>query len=382
MSSNTRSRDLKLFFLARALGAIYFWGAFSIPYLVYRGFSTLEAFSLVGIYSLLVVILEFPTGVIGDIYGHKFSTTVSYILGALNMLIIAQPLPKFAYYLLIFSAATSASLISGSDDALLKTISKDFKRDLAYSRYLYQIIAFACLSLAGTLAAINFTLPLYITAIAWLIGFLVIRNIAADSKTANTANIFTQAFDSSRTVFTNLTLLGVVIYASVNSGFAISIKTLINSFGTNNPGFELRYITYLVGFGFLTRAISSRFYHLLDHINNRTLLATVSLIFVALYLLPPSYLSLFILGILNGTSNIISLRASLHINSLIGDHIRASVLSLKNLLSRLFSSLYLFGTGILLSGNNFRLLMLFTLIIYLLAGLTFAKLKSNGSKNS
>lgn len=373
--------DINRYLIGRSVSSAYFWGAISIPYLVYRGFSIAEAFSLIGLYSLLIVILEFPTGVIGDLYGHKLSIIISNLTGALVMFILAQDLPHYGYYLLIILAAISSSMLSGSDDALLKSISPNFSKSLATIRALEMLVASISIAAGGFIAKYSMPLPIFLTGVFWLLSLFFIFPIHNPHKLIKGANLFSASFVSLGVIFSSFSLLGLILYAGINGGFAMSIKTLINSFSPA-LGLDLGLIGLFVGLGMLMRAVFYQFSYLFAPVRNRNLFLLVLLNLIFLGLVPPGYLSLLLLCLVNGLTAVIGIRADLAINNLVADQIRASVLSFKNLFIRLFSSGYLFISGIAIESSYFRLLMLFTLIIYMLAGFGFVKLSRHGQQKT
>lgn len=364
------------YIIARSLGNLYFWGSISVPYLVFRGFSISGAFTLLSFYSLLVVALEFPTGVVGDLIGHKKTVILANLLGALNMLLLSLKLPLAGYYFTFSIAALATSLISGSDDAYLRSLSTDFRHDLAKVRKLGTVFAFISFTMAGFLAKINYTLPLIITAIAWIISNIILKPLPNDHiKQSGKGNIFRTAFTSLKYVKYNLPLIIVMFYGSLNEGFQLSIKTLINS-ATPALNIDIRYVGMIIGFGVLNRTLAYQLAHKLEFIRTKYLFYVSLLLFASISIINPGVISLILLALSNFSVSLMTLRTDLTIHDLISDPIRASVLSLKNLFVRLFSASYLFLSGFLINSNLLQLLMLITLIVYVITGLLALKLNN------
>lgn len=288
------------YILARALGNVYFWGAISIPYLIYRGFSIPGAFTLLSFYSILVVILEFPTGIIGDIYGHRQTVIAANLIGAISMALLALSLPLYGYYFIFVLNALSASLISGSDDAYLRSLSGNFRHDLAKVRKLGTVFAFFSFISAGFLAKINYSLPLLITSCTWVLASYIFSQLPTSKlKTSQTTgNIFQQAFKSLKYVWVSLPLIAVMVYGSLNEGYQFSIKTIINS-ATPALGIDIRYVGLIVGLGVLSRTIAYQFSARLEFFKTRYLFLTSIAIFSALTIISPSLLSLILIAISN-----------------------------------------------------------------------------------
>ena len=75
----------------------------------------------------MIVVLEYPTGVSGDQYSHKFSVLSGLLSTALGFFLLSM---DGSYLFFLFSSsfvALGLSLIYGSDTALLHSVSMDFK---------------------------------------------------------------------------------------------------------------------------------------------------------------------------------------------------------------------------------------------------------------
>lgn len=379
-SSNPTSGRL---IAARALGAVYFWGAISIPYLVHRGFTIQESFSLLGIYSLLVVLFEFPTGVIGDVWGHKFSVKLSFILGGISMLLLAMDVPKHVYYFQTILMALSSSLISGSDTALLRKVSSDFKKDLSAASTLENIIMSLTVAAGGFIAAYSLTLPLYITGITWIYAGYLIHNIHLTDKRheKTSGNVFTQALNSVSFVRGSVPLMAVLLYATVNSGYLFDVKTIINS-ASPKLGIDLRLVGLLVAASFVTRSLGYYLAQKIEHVRTKYLYTAVTGIFLSICIIPPGLISLSILALQNGLLAVIRIRTELTINDMVPDEVRASVLSLNNLLIRLMSGSYLFLAGYVLQILDIRYLIAATVPLYAAAGIGYVYLTKYHAKKT
>ncbi|GEM_PF-2304598 len=372
------SRLSSNFIISRSIGNFYFWGSVSVPYFVHRGFSLQAALSMIGIYAFLNVVFEFPTGVIGDVYGHKTAVVLSDILGTVAMLLLALPLPHIYYYGVITLLAIASSLISGSDIALLKSISTDFKRDLSRLKAQESIFLFMALSLAGFIGKINLVLPLLLTAFSWLTaGILVYRlTIPKTTRPLGSGNIYQTSISSIKQVLASIPLLAVILYASVNGGFMISSKTLINSL-TPFAGLDLSLVGLVVGLSMLARSFGYRYSRYLDKVRTRYIFLLSSCILFLVAFLPLSGSSIAILATLGALLALIELRSEVDINNLVPDYLRASILSLKNLLVRLFSALYLISTGIVLERWGFKSLILSTILVFTVTGFTYLRITKN-----
>ena len=113
-------RDLRRFYLFRLLATSYVWQPIMVPFQVSRGLDFGEIMLLGGLYSLVVMMVEIPTGAFADRLGRR----TSMMLGALTMVasslfayFFATDLPTFMVSEVL--ASLSMSLCSGADSAYL-----------------------------------------------------------------------------------------------------------------------------------------------------------------------------------------------------------------------------------------------------------------------
>ncbi len=114
---------------AKILSSGIFWISIVISYLKFKSIPTDQAYFLISLYSISVVILEYPTGVIGDTISHALSYKLGLLIISLSYLGLSLPGTFTSYAILMITAALGVSLISGSDDALLFSNSKSFEKD-------------------------------------------------------------------------------------------------------------------------------------------------------------------------------------------------------------------------------------------------------------
>ena len=84
MTAVTKIKIAKILYNAR------FWAAISVLYMMSRGFTTGEAFFIGGWYYLFSLLLEYPTGVIGDRFSHRLSVTLGYLILATGFFFMTE----------------------------------------------------------------------------------------------------------------------------------------------------------------------------------------------------------------------------------------------------------------------------------------------------
>jgi MFS family permease len=123
--------NIKTLYGVKALSWFYMAIAFLFPYYSSVGL-TLQDFLLVqSIFAIAVVLFEFPTGYIGDRFGHHRSIQLGLLCSTVGWLIMCFFHTFASFALAEICMALGAALVSGSDSALLyesaKIAEKNYK---------------------------------------------------------------------------------------------------------------------------------------------------------------------------------------------------------------------------------------------------------------
>ena len=76
-------------------------------------------------------VLEYPTGVVADYFGHKISHILGTFLAFISYLLFIVSTNIYWIVLVLFLVSVGRTLESRSDVAILHSISKNFKKDYA-----------------------------------------------------------------------------------------------------------------------------------------------------------------------------------------------------------------------------------------------------------
>ena len=122
------------------LKSLQFFGAVAVPYYLYRvEMDYLRMFTLEAAFSLAMMLLEVPTGIVADRWGRK----ISLVLGALAMGTGFLVFAFFRAFPVLLAAevlcAAGLTLLSGADRALVYETAKNAgmteKADILFARY-------------------------------------------------------------------------------------------------------------------------------------------------------------------------------------------------------------------------------------------------------
>jgi MFS family permease len=338
------------------LGACQFWLTSFVLYLNTRGFDAEYAYFLLGLYSIAIVIFEYPTGVIGDFFSHKISLSLGFGLLTLSLILISFAGSVYYYGFILILSALGSSLISGSDTALLHTASINFKADLSHVKFYSLLMSVTAITIGGFLSAMDLRYPLYASALSFFVAGAIL-SFAPNYRSERIAgNIFATSAEGFRHVVTNKELLALIKASSLLGAFFISLKWFYNPLFLELK-IPLNYWGVIIAVAGLLIAGGVWIFKKFPEKNIVIIFiaVTISIFFIGstnIVALP--ILAIFINQALRGY---IDTQLDIKIHHAIQKSVRASVMSLKSLLVRLGSSFMIFLFGIILAKSSFFILM-------------------------
>jgi MFS family permease len=222
--------DLTLYYISLVFSYSYFWIALAVPYLMWRGLTGIEAFSLMSLYQLVGVVIEYPTSVLGDRYGYRRVVILGNIFSALAMFILAQNGTYWHYFVGLAVLALGTGLMSGNEQGMLKQISSRVRYDTAKRSSIAEFVLFLSAIIGGWLGGISYTFALYLSGVLMLsavIPLLFIRN--QSTKKSSVHGIKKIILDGLRAL-TDRIFLQMFIVLAVFGGFFFTIKSIFGSF--------------------------------------------------------------------------------------------------------------------------------------------------------
>lgn len=367
--------NLRLFYASRILTSFYFWIAIAIPYLTYRGLTPVESFGLISIYNFLGVLFEYPTGVVGDKFGYKKMLFLSNIITFLSMLVLASNGGYWVYLFGLVLLALGSGLLSGNDVGLLKSVSLNVKKDTANYYSNTDFVLFLSSVLAGFVSKISFELALYLSGF-----FILAANIPlyfVKSEEGPKPESFRKIISGSVTALKNNKMIQMFIFTTFFGGFIFTIKSIFGSLG---KVFELdvSLIGFIVGLGGLSSSIAARLYSkkLSEKIIFPALLIPVIMFIIATVQIP--YVIIFSLLATHFLFGFIISKIDGDLHEMVSDSIRASLFSLRRLVTRLMASIFLFLYGIAINVGGLPLIFsILTVLFSVVVLITWKYLANN-----
>lgn len=347
--------DIRLYFISVVFSYSYFWIALAIPYLTSRGLSGVETFSLMSLYQLVGVVIEYPTSVIGDRYGYRRTVILGNIFSAISMFVLVQPGTYWYYAFGLLLNAVGTSLMSGNEQGMLKEISNQVRRDTALRSSVAEFVLFLSAIIGGWLGGISYSLALYISG--GLILFTVIPLLAIRTRRVKQASVHStkEIISDGLSSLKNATFQQLFLILAIFGGFFFTIKSIFGSFG-ELYNYPVEQIGFIVGLGALFRSAGSALYAKYESLIKLPLLIGMSAMIISLTLASPTLIVLILLFFQLLVGYVLS-SIDGDIQDLASDHIRSSLFSFKRLIMKLFSSAYLFIYGFMVDIGQFSLMM-------------------------
>ncbi len=167
-----------------------FWSIWSVN-VIDQGHTYFDACIALAIYLLVIALLEIPTGMIGDRFGHKKTTMVGIIVSTLGFFLLSVRGPNSFLYASLATAALGISLCNGSKQVWFidaaKSVDETFNRDrlfvdLEIPRRIAQIVG---AYIGSGLNHINPAYTWYAIAFSGLAAALVARKTMAGKGHTN-----------------------------------------------------------------------------------------------------------------------------------------------------------------------------------------------------
>lgn len=185
------ARDLRLFYLFRLLATSYLWAPLFVFFMSSRGLAFDEVMLLSVAYSVVVILVEVPTGALADRIGRRHSMMLGALAMSASCIVSYNAYTMGAFLVAEVLAATSMALCSGADSAYLFDLLDNNGRGHEYARreghasavHLFGSMA-ACAA-GGLLGAVDLSLPYLVNAGTAGIAFVIALSMRDEKRRKN-----------------------------------------------------------------------------------------------------------------------------------------------------------------------------------------------------
>jgi MFS family permease len=211
---NTRSNITKLYAFSFLQMTLFPMAIITLFWKDRIGLSLTQILLLQGILSIVMVVMEYPSGYISDRIGYRVSLTLSALLGMVGWGIYTVAVSFLDVMAAEILLGISLAFISGSDSALLYETLKQEGTEHLYARHQGRMSGYAQggealgAVFAGVLYAYAPLLPFFLQVGVWLLALLLTRSmVEPPRKITSPASHLAEALRSTRYAFVENKLL-------------------------------------------------------------------------------------------------------------------------------------------------------------------------------
>lgn len=342
---------------------------------------------LQAVYSIVIVILEIPSGYLADVWGRKRTMLLGAVMGTAGFVMYGFSYGFYGFLVAEIILGIGQSCVSGADSAMLYDSLKERKLQHNYSRFegritsLGNVAEAAAALLSIALVTVSLRTPYYgqilVAAIA-VPAALTLREPERHKKLMN--NDFREILDVSKFALIGSRVLRRNILFSAFTGCAtLTMAWFAQKFFEYNE-IDKMWFGLLWAALNLTVAFASFFAYRLESLLRPS--GTIILVSLAI---PIGYLALSVSGLVSGLIILFVFYLVRgyatpvlkdYINRVTGSEVRATVLSVRNFIIRInfsiagpllgwVNDIYDLPTALLLGGIIFLVLNVFTGILFL-----------------
>ncbi len=329
-----------------------------------NGLNMTQIMSLQSIFAITAVILEIPSGYFSDIHGRRKSIIISSIFFFFAIVAYATGSSYLQFAIAELCFGIAVSFISGSDHALLYDTLVDIKKEKQYKKILGDSIAIYMMSIAagniigGYVGQINLRWTFYIMLPLYFLNIFVAISYKEPKRhklIIEKNYMHTLLKILKEDIINNKKLRWIIIYSSLVYSFAQAALWLYQPY-FQHIGLTITQFGFVFASFQVVAALSSKSAHIIENKIGRKISLISLMLFTALGYLLMSYVT-FIFGFVfcylhqfvRGFSKV---TINDEINQLTNSKIRATVLSVKSMASRLIYAIIGPIVGIIIDKVN------------------------------
>lgn len=365
------------------LSEFYLIAPILIPYYVSHNLNSTQVFTIQGIYALLILLLEVPSGYLADVWDRKMTLVLGSAFFPLGLGIYVFG-NSFWFFILAESVlAVANSMRSGCDSALIYDTLLELQQENKYKKLEGRAFFYARIGssssavLGGLFALISLNLPFYINIAAGT-AMLPLALLMQEPERGKpiAGNPFLEILKICRSCFTHPRLRYLILYAGLILSTGITgIWAYFLYY--ESMGISVGYFGILFAAFHLASAIGSHKAHVIEERMGKNLTLFLFLLIAPMFVLLGVIKSIYLFPLILFNAFIWGLSFPVlmgHINLLIGSEIRATVLSVAQMtgslsfvvLAQIFGRLtdrFSLSTSFVVMGGYFFIYGLFMALI-------------------
>ena len=339
--------NIRLAYILTFLAECY-WPSVAALFFYLRYFSFAQIAILWAIQAATANILEVPTGAFADIVGRKTSIALSFVVGAISLLIFPFTTAFWVFVILEMMKGLGNALYSGSMEALVYDSLKEEGKENNYPKVAanFETVNWASWALSaiggGYLYYWQYQSPWLIQGVMFIVAAILAIKLVEpkiDSVKFELKTIIKQNIVGLRELFQNSRMTRITLQLAVIGAGYIIASNILGASQARQYGMDARGTGWLFGVGCIFSVVASRYY-----VKLKSWLGEKKLVIITAVLLLISFLVAKYVGLVAGSALIIMRIASsstfrntrtVIVNEWISSKNRATALSTLSLLTQI-----------------------------------------------
>ncbi|WP_372371083.1 MFS transporter [Candidatus Uabimicrobium sp. HlEnr_7] len=372
-------RNITLLYAIRSIRTFLLFVPVIVPFFQENGLTQTQIYTVQSIYAVMIVLLEIPSGYFADYVGRKRSMLVGVIFAVIGHVAYCYAHDFSTILIGAINLGIAYSFISGADSALaydsLLTIKKesDYRKFEAYSYSLTGISEAAASIIGGLLALVTLRLPLYVqTSIYLTLIPLVLLLQEPQREKKKTKNPLVDIIDITKYALIQQQEVKWLIFYSATLGTLTYTMVWLTQPYYQLLGISLGWfgILWSTQLGFM--AIFARYANAYEmYLGKTKAFASFTVIGSVSYIVMGCYPSLITLPFILGFYLVRGVHTPIfqdYVNAIVSSDIRATVLSVKNLVQKLQYAILGPIIGVVTDAYSIQTALLFSGVMYGMIG--------------
>jgi MFS family permease len=352
MLSKIRKKKLEAnigkFYLYRIFSSLIFISPIFVLFYQENGLSMTQVMILQAIYTAIIMLMVIPAGIAADYIGRKKVLIANSILFTAGWAFFALSHSFVGFLIAEITVALSAAMWMASGTAFFYDTLRELDREGSYKRLFGKVVGINSIMwgiaalIGGYIATYSLRLPFWITSITVLFGFLVTLSFTETKEYKHgDKRYFAHLKEASKFAAHHPRIRLFIIYSTIFVSIFFTIFILFQPY-LKSIKVPLVYFGWIYFAMNMLAAIGSRFaYKIEEFLGERNIL--IFLLVIAISCIFGMSRGLLIIGaifpiLLFFTIGVFEPVMSDYINKRTESHHRATVISLQELIMRLFSS--------------------------------------------
>ena len=335
-------------YLYMVLYSLMFFTPIIVLFYQENGLSLTQIMIIQSISSILFVLLEVPSGYFADVSGRKKALRVTGISAARAMLVFAIGTSFYHFLLASILWAIAGIFVSGADSAFVYDTLKELNKEDQYKKvwgnivFYYSIGIAAASIIGGLLGSLDYRYTFYamIPCMLLLIPLSLSLKEPKRHKTVFKKNYIIDLFKIIKlSILKNKKLRWLLVYSAVLMSF-IQVAYFFYQPYFELSGLNIAYFGIVFAGFSVVAALSAKYSHVLEEkIGKKYSLILLFVLVSVCYFLMSNFIYLFsfvfafLIQFVQGFSSVV---ISDYVNQLTESSIRATVLSVKSLIEKMF----------------------------------------------